>query len=861
MSTETVSRSNSPVMRRFARPRVSERLAVFGTAALVCSMLLVGIVPATSSATPPLTPVNLGTAATYSVLSGASVTNTNSVPATTLRGDLGVTVVDTISGFPPGVVIGTTHNADTAALLAHADLVIVYNDAAGRSPATAFAGDQGTQTYTPGVYHAGAAITNTGTMTLNGQNDPNAVFIFQVVGAVTLAASAEVKLINGAQSSRVFWQIQGALTLGAGAKFAGTAMALDAIGIGDGAVVNGRALARNGAITTYSNNFYTTAPAVAITGGGTATTSTGTPTITGTTSVAVGQTVTVAVDGQTLTTTVATGGTWSVTAALIANGTYGVVATVTDAQGNNGSATQSLTVSVDTTPPVVTINGGATATTTTATPTITGTTDEAVGTTVSVTIDEQTLTTTVQSGGTWSVTAALIGNGTYTVEASVTDAHTNTGTATQSLTVDTVLPAVTITGGASESTNDPTPTIGGTTDVGVGVTVTVTVASQTLTALVQSGGTWNVTPATIADGTFTVTASVSDPAGNPGSATQALTIDTAAPGVTITGGATVLTNDATPTLAGTVTSDVPLGATVTVTIAGQTLTPTVQIGGTWSVTAATVVDGAHTVTASATDVSGNPGGASQVLTVDTTAPTVSITGGATSLTKDATPNISGTTNAATGTTVTVTVAGQTLTALVQSGGTWNVTSTTVVDGTHTVLASAPDPAGNTGSASQALTIDTTAPTVTITGGATATTNDSTPTIVGTTDAAAATTVTVTIAGQTLTTTAQIDGSWTVTATTVAEGPRSVLASVTDPATNTGTATQTLTIDTTAPSVAIAGGATAATNDVTPTIAGTSDAATGTAVTVTIGAQTLSTTVQSGGTWTVTAEACPMELTM
>src|SRR5258706_7074287 len=130
MSSETASRSIPPVTRRFLRLRLTERLAVFGTAALVCSMILVGFVPSPFSATPPLAPVPMGTVSTYALLSGASITNTGL--ATTIRGDVGVTVVDTITGLLPGAIVGTIHNADSAALQAHADLVTAYNNAEAR---------------------------------------------------------------------------------------------------------------------------------------------------------------------------------------------------------------------------------------------------------------------------------------------------------------------------------------------------------------------------------------------------------------------------------------------------------------------------------------------------------------------------------------------------------------------------------------------------------------------------------------------------------------------------------------------------------------------------------------------------------
>jgi Bacterial Ig-like domain len=230
----------------------------------------------------------------------------------------------------------------------------------------------------------------------------------------------------------------------------------------------------------------------------------------------------------------------------------------------------------------------------------------------------------------------------------------------------------------------------------------VGVDAQTLTALVQPGGTWNITPASLPDGTRDVTASVFDPAGNEGNDTQALTIDTTPPAVTIDGGANALTNDATPVITGT--AIVPTGATVTVTLADETLTTSVQPGGTWSVTAAALSDGPHRIVMSVADAAGNPAGFTQRLTVDTVAPLVAITGGATATTEDTDPTITGTSDAAPGTTVTVTIAGQSMSTLVQANGTWNTTPNVVGKGTWTVVASDPDPAGNVGSASQTLTI-------------------------------------------------------------------------------------------------------------------------------------------------------------
>jgi len=561
------------------------------------------------------TTVDLGQASTYAVLSGASVGNTvNAVgaPFTTLRGDLGVNATAQPTGFPPGVVTGTIRIGATAGP-AYADLVAAYNEVAGRPGGAALAGDLNGLTLLPGLYSAAGAVANTGTVTLDGGGDPNAVFVFQIGGALNMAAGANVILTNGAQASHVFWQVNGAAAVGAGAKFAGTLMALTAIAVGAGTEFNGRALALNGAISLNSNDFYSA-------------------------------------------------------------------------------------------PPTVTITGGTNAITNNSTPTISGTTDLAAPGVVTLTIAGQTLTAT-PSNGAWSVPSAILADGTYPIVASVIDGARNTGSATQQLTIDTVPPVLAIDGGASVTTNDPTPTIAGTTDAAPGTVVDVTVDSQTLTALVQSSGTWNISPTALTDGTRTVTASVTDPAGNQTTASQLLTIDTVAPAVTITGGANALTNDPTPTISGT--AAVAPGTTVTVTLADQTLTGLVAAGGAWSVTTAFLSDGLHRVVMSVSDAAGNLANFTQTLTVDTVPPVVAITGGATATTSDLDPTVTGASDAAAGTTVTVAIGGQTLTTLVQPNGTWNATPTALSDGTWLIVASVPDPAGNVGTATQTLTIATT----------------------------------------------------------------------------------------------------------------------------------------------------------
>jgi hypothetical protein len=590
--------------------------------ALAACLLLAGFGPAAPSASAsPTAMVDLGSASTYAALSGASVANADSAPGdphTTLRGDLGVKANAPPTGFPPGTYTGTLNVGNAAAAQAHADLVTAYNEVAGRTGGTALAPgavDLIGMTIGPGLYTIGGAASNTGTVTLDGGGNPNAVFVFQINGALSFAAASHVVLTNGAQASRVFWQVNGAGDVGAGGSFAGTLMALNAVGFGNGTIVNGRAFARTGALTLYNNQFYSAPPAVTIAGGTNAYTTDATPTISGTTDVEAPGVVTVTVNGQTLTATPADGA-WSVTSAILVNGTYPVVASVRDAAGNTGSYTQQLTV--DTVLPVVTLEGGASATTNDPTPTIVGTSDVAPGTSVHVDVDSQLRTATVQSDGSWSVVLLTLADGTYTVTASVSDPAGNLGTDSQELTVDTAAPAVSIAGGSNALTNDATPVISGTADVPPGTTVTVTLADETLSGVVQGDGTWSVSAAALSDGPHQVVMTVSDAAGNQSSFTQTLTVDTISPVVAITGGANATTNDVTPTITGT--SDAAPGATVTVSIAGQTMTTLLQANGRWNATPDYVGNGTWTVVASVADPAGNLGSADQTLVIAPDAP-------------------------------------------------------------------------------------------------------------------------------------------------------------------------------------------------------------------------------------------------
>jgi hypothetical protein len=203
--------------------------------------------------------VELGAAGSFSVLGASTVTNTG---PTNLGQDLGVSPGTAITGFPPGTLEGTTHSADLQAGAAHTDLQAAYNDAAGRTPTEVVAGDLVGRTLNAGVYSSASSLALSGTLTLDGQGDPEAVFIFQMGSTLTTASASHVTLINGAQASHVFWQVGSSATLGTGSSIAGTIMALASITVTTGVTIEGRALALNGAVTLDTNTI-TTEPAPA----------------------------------------------------------------------------------------------------------------------------------------------------------------------------------------------------------------------------------------------------------------------------------------------------------------------------------------------------------------------------------------------------------------------------------------------------------------------------------------------------------------------------------------------------------------------------------------------------------------------
>jgi serine protease AprX len=219
----------------------------------------------------------LGSAQSFAVLGGSTVTNTGS---SLITGDLGVSPGSAVTGFPPGLVMsGTIHGADAAALAAQAAVTTAYSSLVGQACTLDLTGrDLGGLTLTAGVFCFSSSAQLTGTLTLNGQGNANAVFIFKMGSTLTTASASSVVLIDGGSPGNVFWQVGSSATLGTATSFAGNILALTSITVTTGTRVMGRALALNGAVTLDTNAITATnqlTSAVMTTVGGAQTTASG----------------------------------------------------------------------------------------------------------------------------------------------------------------------------------------------------------------------------------------------------------------------------------------------------------------------------------------------------------------------------------------------------------------------------------------------------------------------------------------------------------------------------------------------------------------------------------------------------------
>ncbi|RTP19474.1 Ig-like domain-containing protein [Enterobacter roggenkampii] len=625
------------------------------------------------------------------------------------------------------------------------------------------------------------------------------------------------------------------------------------------------------------------------------------------------QTVTVTFGGKTYTAKVDADGNWTATVppadlAGLKDGDASVQVSVTNAHGNSASAGREY--SVDATAPTVTIDTVAgdnviNASEAAAGVAISGTTTAEAGQTVTVTLGGKSYTAQVQQGGVWSVNVpgsdltALADSG-YTVQVSVSDAAGNPGSAGKPITLDTTPPTVSFNVVAGDDVINSVEhgqaqiVSGSATGANVGDKVVITLGSHQYTTTVDASGNWSVgVPASVisalTDGTVTLSATITDSAGNSSTQTHDVVVNTASVALTVNtvsgddvinaaeAGSSLVINGSSAQFAS--------GTQVTVTLNGKTYTATIQSDGTWTTTVpaadvGALADGArYQVSVSAQDSAGNSASATHGISVDTTAPVVSIG----TLSVDDMLNaaeaqqpltVHGSSSAEAGQTVTVTLGGKTYTALVGSDGTWTLDVpaadlATLSQGALTVTASVNDKAGNSGQTTHTLTVDTVAPTVTI---STVADDDivnneeqlAGQTIRGTTTAEQGQTVTVSFNGHSYQATVGADGSWSVFVPGrdflgLSDGEYTITASVSDRAGNPGSATHDVTLNGDVPTITIN---TFAQDDIvnaaehgTPlVVSGTTDALAGQTVTLTLNGKTYAATVQNDGTWSYTVSS-------
>lgn len=215
---------------------------IFGSATVFIPVLV----------TPPFVP--LGAAESHGILAGTAVT---CITGGLISADIGVSPGNTLTGFGPCVFTGVLNLANAVSAQAQLDLTTAYNTLAGLPcpPANAIVADLGGTTLAAGVYCSAIGIGVSGTLTLNGGGDPDAVFVFQAGSSLTTAGN--IALINGAQAKNVYWQVGSSATLGTGSQWQGNILALSSITLVDTATLIGRALARNGAVSLGTNNTIT----------------------------------------------------------------------------------------------------------------------------------------------------------------------------------------------------------------------------------------------------------------------------------------------------------------------------------------------------------------------------------------------------------------------------------------------------------------------------------------------------------------------------------------------------------------------------------------------------------------------------
>ncbi|MBT2060310.1 Ig-like domain-containing protein [Enterobacter hormaechei subsp. xiangfangensis] len=625
---------------------------------------------------------------------------------------------------------------------------------------------------------------------------------------------------------------------------------------------------------------------------------------------AAGTTLTVTVNGKTYAASVLADGTWSAAipaadVGALAAGTVTVTVAGQSAAGN--PVTISHDVTVDLAAVAISIDAIATddvinAAEKGADLVLSGSTSNVEeNQTVTVTFGGKTYTAKVDADGNWTATVpssdlAGLKDGDASVQVSVTNVNGNSASAGREYSVDATAPTVTIDTVAGDNVINGSEAaagvaISGTTTAEVGQTVTVNLGGNSYTAQVQQGGVWSINvPAadlsTLADNGYTVQVSVSDAAGNPGSAGKAITLDTTPPTVSfnVVAGDDVINSvehGQAQVVSGTATG-ASVGDNLVITIGSNQYTTTVDASGKWSVGVpasdiSALTDGTVTLSATITDSAGN----SSTQTHDVVVNTASVALTVNTLSGDDVINaaeagaslvINGSSaQFANGTQVTITLNGKSYTATIQSDGSWTTTVPAadvgaLADGArYQVTVSAQDSAGNSASATHTISVDTTAPVIsvnTLSGDDVLNAAEAQQplTVHGSSSAEAGQTVTVTLGGKTYTALVANDGTWTLDVpaadlANLSEGALTVTASVNDKAGNNGQTTHTLTVDTVAPAVTIS---TVADDDIVnnaeqlagQTISGTTTAEQGQTVTVSFNGHSYQATVAANGSWSV-----------
>ncbi|MES2286449.1 MAG: ice-binding family protein [Bacteroidota bacterium] len=197
--------------------------------------------------------VSLSGTSTIAILAGSAISNTG---ATNITGDIALCPGSSIGGFPPGVLIGTKHINDNIATQAKLDLTAAYNDAAGRTctDIVTLSGNIGGLTLTPGLYKSTSSLAiSSGDLTFDAKGNANAVFIIQIASTLTTTSGRKVILSGGALASNIFWQVGSSATFGTTSVFKGTVMVMQSITFNTGATLDGRGLARTGAVVMAGN--------------------------------------------------------------------------------------------------------------------------------------------------------------------------------------------------------------------------------------------------------------------------------------------------------------------------------------------------------------------------------------------------------------------------------------------------------------------------------------------------------------------------------------------------------------------------------------------------------------------------------